>query len=89
MNHPEVVDRLAILNAAHPRRLNEGLRHPRQLLRSWYFFYFESPRLPERRARRRHWRFLKRFLRDARPPYTAEELDRYVEAWSQPGRRRR
>src|SRR3954469_11330917 len=85
MNHPEVVDRLAILNAAHPRRLNEGLRHPRQLLRSWYFFYFQFPRLPERRARRRHWRFFKRFLRAPRPPYTAEELDRYVEAWSQPG----
>ena len=84
-NHPEVVDRLVILNAAHPRRLNEGLRNPRQLLRTWYFFYFQSPKLPERRARRRHWRFFKRFLRDARPPYTDEELDRYVDAWSQPG----
>ena len=31
MNHPEVVDRLAILNAAHPRKLNEGLRHPSQV----------------------------------------------------------
>ena len=31
MNHPEVVDRLAILNAAHPRRLSEGLHHPSQL----------------------------------------------------------
>jgi pimeloyl-ACP methyl ester carboxylesterase len=84
-NHPEVVDRLVILNAAHPRRLNEGLRNVRQLLRIWYFFYFQLPRLPERRARRRHWRFFKRFLRDARPSYTAEEIDRYVEAWSQPG----
>jgi pimeloyl-ACP methyl ester carboxylesterase len=85
MNHPEVVDRLVILNAAHPRRLNEGLRNPRQLLRSWYYFYFQLPKLPERRARRRGWRFFKRFLRDARPSYTAEELDRYVEAWSRPG----
>ena len=85
MNHPEVVDRLVILNAAHPRRLNEGLKHPRQLLRSWYFFYFQFPGLPEHRARRWHWRFFKRFLRDARPPYTADELDRYAEAWSQPG----
>ena len=85
MNHPEVVDRLVILNAAHPRRLNEGLRNPRQLLRSWYFFYFQFPGLPERRARRWHWRFLKRFLRDARPSLTAEEIDRYAEAWSQPG----
>jgi pimeloyl-ACP methyl ester carboxylesterase len=85
MNDPEVVDRLVILNAAHPRKLNEGLKSPRQLLRSWYFFYFQSPRLPERRARRRHWRFFKRFLRDARPAYTADDLDRYVQAWSQPG----
>jgi epoxide hydrolase 4 len=85
MNHPEVVDRLAILNAAHPRKLDEGLKSPRQLLRSWYFFYFQFPWLPERRARRWHWRFFKRFLRDARPPYTPDELDRYVQAWSQPG----
>jgi pimeloyl-ACP methyl ester carboxylesterase len=85
MNHPEVVDRLVILNAAHPRKLNEGLRNPRQLLRSWYFFYFQLPGLPERRARRRHWRFFRRFLRDARPQYTADELDRYAEAWSRPG----
>jgi pimeloyl-ACP methyl ester carboxylesterase len=35
MNHPEVVDRLAILDAAHPRKLNEGLKHPSQLKRSW------------------------------------------------------
>jgi epoxide hydrolase 4 len=85
MNHPEVVDRLAILNAAHPRKLNEGLKNPRQLVRSWYFFYFQTPKLPERRARRRQWRFFKRFLRDARPPYTSDELARYAQAWSQPG----
>jgi pimeloyl-ACP methyl ester carboxylesterase len=85
MNHPEVVDRLVILNAAHPRKLNEGLRHPRQLLRSWYFFFFQFPGLPEHHARARGWRFFKRFLRDARPPYTEDELERYSEAWSQPG----
>ena len=85
MNHPEVVDRLVILNAAHPRKLNEGLRNPRQLLRSWYFFYFQFPGSPERRAARDGWKFFKGFQRDARPPYTQQENDRYVEAWSQPG----
>src|SRR4051794_21931755 len=30
MRHPEAVDRLAVLSAAHPRKLNEGLRHPSQ-----------------------------------------------------------
>ena len=43
MNHPEVVDRLAILNAAHPRRLSQGLHHPNQLRKSWYFFFFATP----------------------------------------------
>jgi len=84
-NYPEVVDRLVILNAAHPRRLQQGLRNPRQLRRVWYFFYFQLPKLPERRARRRGWRFFRRFLRDARPAYPQPDLDRYVEAWSQPG----
>jgi len=84
MLHPDAVDRLVILNAAHPRRLNEGLRNPRQLERSWYFFYFQPMNEPERHARRDDWKFFKRFLRDARPPYTEQELAHYVEAWSQP-----
>ena len=67
MNHPEVVDRLAILDAAHPRKLNEGLRHPSQLRRSWYFFYFQLPDLPERHVRADDWEFFQDFLRDAQP----------------------
>ena len=85
MNHPEVVDRLAILNAAHPRKLNEGLRHPSQLARSWYFFYFALPDLPEHHVRAKDWEFFQHFLRDAQPPYTEQETDRYIEAWSQEG----
>ena len=85
MNHPEVVDRLVILNAAHPRRLSQGLHHPGQLRKSWYFFFFDLPDLPESVVHADHWKFFRHFLRDARPPYTPEELDRYVEAWSQPG----
>jgi epoxide hydrolase 4 len=85
MNNPEVVDRLVILDAAHPRKLQKGLFNPRQLLRSWYFFFFTLPWLPERVVRAKRFKFFRRFLRDARPAYTAEEMDRYVEAWSQPG----
>ncbi len=85
MNHPEVVDRLAILNAAHPRRLSEGLHHPNQLRKSWYFFFFATPGLPEDVVHARNWHFFRHFLHDANPPYTPEEIERYVEAWSQPG----
>ena len=85
MKHPEVVDRLAILNAAHPRKLSQGLHHPGQLRKSWYFFFFDLPELPETVVHADRWHFFRHFLRDARPAYTPEEIDRYVEAWSQPG----
>jgi pimeloyl-ACP methyl ester carboxylesterase len=85
MNHPEVVDRLAILNAAHPRKLSQGLHHPGQLRRSWYFFFFDLPDLPETVVQANNWHFFRHFLHDARPALTPEETDRYIEAWSQPG----
>ena len=85
MSHPEVVDRLAILNAAHPRKLSQGLHHPGQLRKSWYFFFFDLPELPEGIVHADHWRFFRHFLRDADPSYTPEEMERYIEAWSQPG----
>jgi pimeloyl-ACP methyl ester carboxylesterase len=85
MSHPEVVDRLAILNAAHPRKLSQGLHHPGQLRRSWYFFFFDLPDLPESVVHANNWHFFRHFLHDAHPTYTPEEMDRYVAAWSQPG----
>jgi pimeloyl-ACP methyl ester carboxylesterase len=85
MTHPEVVDRLAILNAAHPRKLLQGLHHPGQLRKSWYFFFFQLPGVPESVVHANNWHFFRNFVDDARPAYTPEELDRYVEAWSQPG----
>src|SRR6476620_8636307 len=85
MNHPEVVDRLAILNAAHPRRLSEGLKHPSQLRKSWYFFFFAVPGLPEDVVHARDWHFFRHFLSEANTHSTPEEIERYVEAWSQPG----
>jgi epoxide hydrolase 4 len=84
-NHPEVVDRLAILNAAHPHKLQQGLHHPSQLRKSWYFFFFAIPGLPEDVVHARDWHFFRHFLHAANPPYTPEETERYIEAWSQPG----
>jgi pimeloyl-ACP methyl ester carboxylesterase len=85
MAYAEMVDRLVILNAAHPRRLSEGLHHPDQLRKSWYFFFFSLPELPEGVVHANRWHFFRHFLGDAHPAYTAEEMDRYIEAWSQPG----
>jgi pimeloyl-ACP methyl ester carboxylesterase len=88
MRHPEVVERLAILNVPHPRRMLEALRRPgRQLLRSWYMFFFQLPWLSEQAVSAGDWFMLRySFERDARPgAFTPADLDRYREAWSQPG----
>jgi pimeloyl-ACP methyl ester carboxylesterase len=87
MNHPDAVTRLAILNAPHPRRFLEEVRHPQQLVRSWYMLAFQLPWVPERLAQADRWRFFRfGFEHDARPgAFSPEDIERYVEAWSQPG----
>lgn len=45
--HPEMVERLIILNLPHPTKFAQGLRTFQQLLRSWYIFLFQLPWLPE------------------------------------------
>lgn len=87
MHHPQVVERLAILNAPYPRRWLEAARDPRQLARIWYKFFFQLPWVPERAARAQHWRWWRSWLthtvRDGAIPQ--EAVERYVAAWSQPG----
>ena len=87
MRHPDVVERLAILNVPHPRRMLEGLRRPgRQLARSWYMFFFQVPWLPERLLAAGDWRGLRQPFSEARPgAFTAADIERYKQAWSQPG----
>ncbi|HEY2631770.1 MAG TPA: alpha/beta hydrolase [Solirubrobacteraceae bacterium] len=86
MGHPDVVRRLAILNVPHPARMLEGFRTAKQLRKSWYMFFFQIPKLPEYLIGREDFSFAKRSLRsDSKEAFTDEDLERYVEAWSQPG----
>ncbi len=86
MDHPDVVERLAILNVPHPARLLDGFRTVRQLRKSWYMFFFQIPFLPERLLARNGFSFAKRSLRaDSPGSFSDADLERYVEAWSQPG----
>jgi epoxide hydrolase 4 len=87
MNHPEAVQRLAILNSNHPRSLRRALHTPRQLAKSWYMLPLQPPWLPERLVRIRRWYALRAgFEGDARPgAFTPQDMERYLEAWSRPG----
>jgi epoxide hydrolase 4 len=89
LQHPEVVDRLAVLNCPHPAVMARALRSSwRQIRRSWYVFAFQIPWLPERGLLRDGARPLRDALRrSAKRPHTFAEadLDEYARAFSQPG----
>jgi pimeloyl-ACP methyl ester carboxylesterase len=88
MRHPELVERLVILNAPHPAAYLRELRSPAQLLRSWYVFFFQLPGLPEWFCRRRDFAMLDRTLRrdPVRPGvFTDEDVRLYKEALGRPG----
>src|SRR4051794_28233442 len=84
--HPDAVEKLAILNVPHPRRLLEGWRkHPKQLAKSWYMFFFQVPGLPERLASARSFTGFQKSLDTAKlGAFTDEDRARYREAWAQP-----
>jgi epoxide hydrolase 4 len=79
--HPELVDRLVIMNAPHPAVFLRALLRPDQLLRSAYMALFQLPELPERLLFARDAALLRRGLRALRAtPVADAELDVYVEA---------
>ncbi|MGH0036065.1 MAG: alpha/beta fold hydrolase [Myxococcota bacterium] len=48
MRRVRPLHRLVILNVPHPGPARRALRRSRQLLKSWYMFFFQLPWLPER-----------------------------------------
>ena len=85
---PAPVERLVTINVPHPVVFRRFLTHdPRQLLRSWYMFYFQVPKLPEWGFSRNDFALGVRALRQTSRPgaFPDAALDRYREAWSQPG----
>ena len=46
--HPEMVEKLIVLNIPHPAKFAEAFRsNLQQLQRSWYIFFFQLPLIPE------------------------------------------
>jgi len=88
-DYPDVVDRLAILNVPHPAELMRALLggDRRQLLKSWYAFFFQLPSLPERLLSAAGYRVMRRAMLGSAKPGTFSERDLavYLSAWSQPG----
>ena len=87
--HPEVLEKLVIINAPHPLKMAKALQSDfSQIRKSWYFFFFQLPKLPE-------YFVLKNlnnidnnlFTKTAfkRNAFTQEDLEQYSKAISKPG----
>ncbi|HUF66932.1 MAG TPA: alpha/beta fold hydrolase [Gemmatimonadaceae bacterium] len=86
--HPDLVDRLVIMNAPHLGRFAELVRRPPQIFRSWYVFLFQIPGVAERLIAAREYAAVRSLFR--RKPavagtFSREDVARYVEAISRPG----
>ncbi|WP_435179010.1 alpha/beta fold hydrolase [Halorussus sp. AFM4] len=88
LRRPELVDRLAVLNAPHPAAYRRELgRNPEQWRRSWYVLWFQVPALPEAFLGARDAAGVGRLLRESAAPGTFSDADvrRYRAAASRPG----
>lgn len=86
--YPELVDKLVILNAPHPKIYLEKVRHLPQMLRSWYVLFFLLPRLPELMLSANNYQAIRDMfqLRPARRgAFGKRDIEHYIEALSQPG----
>ena len=85
--HPDRLHKLAILNVPHPSVMLRFLKsNPRQLLRSWYMFFFQLPWLPEAAFSAFNFRLgCNSLIRSSRPgTFSPQDLAQYRAAWSQP-----
>jgi len=86
--HPQRIAKLAVLNVPHPSVMRRFLSTcPRQMLRSWYMFFFQIPWLPEAIFSAFNFHIGTRALvRSSRPgTFSPDDLAQYRAAWSQPG----
>jgi epoxide hydrolase 4 len=85
--YPQRIAKLVVLNVPHPSVMRKFIStHPRQLLRSWYMFFFQLPWLPEKVFTAFNFRIGARaLLRSSRTgTFSDEDLAQYRAAWSQP-----
>lgn len=88
LKYPQRLEKLVVISVPHPQVMRQTLKsNMRQLLKSWYIFFFQLPHVPGILARRRDWQLMSRALTSTSRPGTFSEGDlrRYKEAWSQPG----
>ncbi len=86
--HPEMLDKLVVMNLPHPVRFYESLATLSQLRRSWYILFFQLPWLPEKLLSRHDFRAIGEvFASQSQNPeaFSQADLEAFRQAASQPG----
>lgn len=88
MRYPERIARMVVMNVPHGKVMQQFIRgNVRQLLKSWYMFFFQLPWLPERMLAAGSCRALARLMTNTsrRGTFSEDDLAHYRQAWNQPG----
>jgi pimeloyl-ACP methyl ester carboxylesterase len=88
IHHPEMLDRLVILNAPHPAVMRQMLAsNPDQIRRSSYAFFFQLPWIPEAVSRNNDWEMVEKALRETSMPgtFSPQDFEYYRQAWWKKG----
>ena len=88
-HHPERVRKLVVINAPHPAAYFRALTSSSQLLRSWYLFAFQVPRIPEFFLAAGRFGVLRKVWARAggeSDSVSADNISKYVKAFSKPGK---
>lgn len=88
LHYPQRLEKLAILNVPHPIVMRKTLSgNWRQMLKSWYMFFFQIPWLPETLMTANNARGATQMMRGSSKPttFSPAEMEEYRKAWLQPG----
>ncbi|MBG1269695.1 alpha/beta fold hydrolase [Nostoc sp. WHI] len=86
--HPEMLERLIILNMPHPAKFAQGLRTLEQLLRSSYIFIFQLPWIPELLLQSLDYQVIETVFKDTavnKSAFTKADIDAYKNAAAKRG----
>lgn len=87
MHHGDRLQTLTICNVPHPAVAEKRLRDPRQLMRSWYIFFFQLPWVPEKLVAAKDYHWLARgLIRDTKPgTFTRQDIKEFLAGWRRQG----
>ena len=87
-SYPEMLEKLIVLNVAHPAKFAQGLQSWEQLQKSWYIFFFQLPFLPEWYLQASNYQVIEKIFTGMtidKTAFTSEDIEAYKQAAAKPG----